>query len=472
MPGMRKDAVAIALLLVILVFFGGFAWLTRHPDAEILRRAEDWPVVGRWASQFREAYRPQRSQEGESSEGVPEASAIETRPPPTTDTIWVLPGMRLREAPSAASPTIRQLTAIANVPMLEQRGDWYRVWHKGRDGWVHMENYDPEGDPPYGSETDPPGPLLPRAPDEATLTAARELLEDGERVLRLGPYTLYTDSRDQVLLSGLDRVAAQLDEVYAERYQRRPLGTPRAAVVIYRSEDAYRRFQAQSERIRGLRAAGHKTTGLAVLFIGSNSRQAVRSTFVHELVHLTSRRALGPALPSWLDEGLADDLALSKVDESGRFRPDLLSGERREESELVTFDGALASLWSLNGSRRDGTLMPVEELMALEWEEFVRPDRIRLHYAASAFWVRFLLEAEGGRYAGGFRAFLDGVAEGRPPTGDELGRRLERDWSLLNGSYRGWIAFKAREADIPDADPYPVGSSRGEAKDASPPGDY
>ncbi|MCP4660359.1 MAG: hypothetical protein GY856_33580 [bacterium] len=456
---MRRDAVTVLLLVVFLVFFGGFAWLTRHPDAEILRRAEDWPVVGPWASQFREAYRPRKHPicppPGEPRERrIPEPREIEAHPPPSTayETIWVLPGMRLREEPSETSPTILQFAKIANVPKLEQRGDWYRVWRKGKGGWVHLEDYDPKRDPPFGSEPDPPGPLLPREPDEETLTAARKLLGDGDRVLRLGPYALYTDSRDDQFLSDLDRVAARLDEVYAERYQRRPLGTPRAAVVLYQAEDAYRRFQARSDRIRGLPAAGHKTSGLAVLFIGRSSRQAVRSTFIHELVHLINRRALGPALPSWLDEGLADDLAHSKIDESGRIRPDLLAGERREEPGWVTFDGGLASLSNVNASRRDGTLMPVQDLMSLEWEEFVRPDRSRRHYAASALWVRFLLEAEGGRYAVGFRDFLDSVANGHPPTGERLRQKLERDWSLLNGSYRGWIAFKAKQAGIPDAD--------------------
>jgi len=328
------------------------------------------------------------------------------------------------------------------------------VWRSGTEGWVHLADYVPAREPPFGSDPDPPGPLLPREPDEETLAASRQLFGDEERVLGLGPYTLYTDSRDDPWLSGLDRVVARLDEVYARRYEREPLGTPRAAVVLYADEDAYRRFQARSDRIRGLHAAGHKTGGLAVLYIGERSWQAVRSTLVHELVHLINRRALGPALPSWLDEGLADDLALSEIDEEGRIRPGSLTGQRREESGRVMLDGALASLWKLNDSRRDGTLVPVQDLLGLEWEEFVNPERSRTHYTASAFWVRFLLEAEGGRYAPGFREFLAGVAEGRPATGDALREKLGEDWSVLNGSYRGWIAFKAREAELPGAEIY------------------
>lgn len=45
------------LIIVLLVgSVAGFAWLTRHPDAPWLERAEEWPGVGPLAQSFRRAY--------------------------------------------------------------------------------------------------------------------------------------------------------------------------------------------------------------------------------------------------------------------------------------------------------------------------------------------------------------------------------------------------------------------------------
>ena len=38
-----RDAIAYGWLLIILLALSGFAWLTHHPEAEILAAATDWP---------------------------------------------------------------------------------------------------------------------------------------------------------------------------------------------------------------------------------------------------------------------------------------------------------------------------------------------------------------------------------------------------------------------------------------------
>ncbi len=445
---MRRDLAPRLFLLLLLTLLAAFAWLTHHPDAPILRQAERWPFVGPLASWMRESYRlpapaPQTAEEAPVAHEVADMEPPPAVLPPSGPRIWILPGTVLRRSPAPDGAEVLEFSAIESAVRLERRGDWFRIDRRGSEGWVFLEGYDESGGPPFGTTPAPPRPLRPRPPDEEKLGAARRYLGDRERVLAAGPYTLYTDSRDEVLIARLDALAAQLETVYAERYGRRPLGTPQAALVLYRTELPYRLLQRQLPRIAGLHSTGHSALGVAAFYVGENRRAEVGATLVHELVHLLNRRALGPALPPWLDEGLADDLASARVDADGTIRPHLIGGERRREGNKVRLNGGVAALLQLSRSMTEAgpTLLP--DLLAIDWESFVKSDRSRLHYGASAFWVRYLLQGEGGRHRDAFRRFLAAVSEGRPATAAALGESLGQDWDALERSFRAWVLAEA-----------------------------
>lgn len=450
---MRGNAGPLLLLTSLLALLGGYAWLTRHPDAEILRRAESWPYVGPLASGLRQRYAtPPPAGSGDAAPPNTEAAeyVVEPRVPPVGDGyVWVLPGTAMYREPSETSPKILQFDAIANVTRLESRGDWYRVWRRGQEGWVHLEGYR-DDEPPYGREPEPPRPLPSIAPAGAALAAARELLGAAERALAAGPYALYTDSGDDALAARLDRVAAHLGDAYAERYGCRPEAgdEPREVVVLYDDEADYRRLQNRSPELLGLRAGGHTGSGLVLLYVGGRAPWEVSATLIHELVHTLNRRSLGPALPSWLDEGLADDLASSEVGDDGRIVPGTLGGERRREENRFTMRGGVAALWQLRDEVRAGSLVHVRELLHLDWDDFVRSDRAGLNYATSAFWVRFLLDGEDGRYAAAFRDYLRAVARGEPTAPEALRQRLGLPWNVVNARFQLWIDFQDTPARI------------------------
>ena len=440
-------------LLMILAIFGSFAWLTRHPEAEILLRAESWPYVGPLASRFRELYRPA------TKPADSQAAGLRTEPPEQDFTpprvfeqhVWALSGMELKQRASPQAPTLYEFDRIAKLGKIDRRGDWFHVYYLGREGWVLLEGYDENAEIPFGEKPDPPLPLPPRAPDEEQLAAARQFLRGKERVERIGPYPLYTDSGDRELISYLGKLAKQLDGIYTERYGRRPIGEPAEAVVLYQSDIAYRLLQRQTERIAGLNASGHNSGGLAVFYTGSRRRADIAATLVHELVHFINRRALGPHLPPWLDEGIADDLAQARIDEQGRILPDELGGERFKDRDRLRFEGGYAALWRLRDAVRDGSLPNMPELISSDWQSFVRTPEIQLHYAAAAFWIRYLLEGEDGRRANAFRAFLAVVAVGKAPTVETLQATLGEDWGPLNTGFRAWIMQQAALANLPDS---------------------
>ncbi len=67
----------IFLILLALGLFGGFAWLTQHPETPILEQAEDWPLVGDLARRFRVAYLGRAAERGAETEAGTEPPASE-----------------------------------------------------------------------------------------------------------------------------------------------------------------------------------------------------------------------------------------------------------------------------------------------------------------------------------------------------------------------------------------------------------
>ena len=450
---MRRNLGPLLLLTLLLGLLATFTWLTRNPEAPVLRQAESWPVVGPLASWIRQRYLPPEPVVEPAEEPAEKAPLVSRdagpREPPaagapeTGPRVWILSGTVLRRSPSPAAAAIYEVRSISSATRLERRGDWFRVRHRGTEGWVFLEGYNEGAGPPFGDAPEPPRPLAEQPPDEEELRAARRYLGDRERTLSLGPYTLYTDCRDDDLIAHLGALASGLEAVYAERYGLRPLGTPRAALVLYRTELPYRLLQRQVQGIAGLHSTGHSAQGVAAFFVGTRQRGEIAATLVHELVHFLNRRALGPALPPWLDEGLADDLASARRGDDGTIRPLLLSGERRRRGAEIRISGGTATLLMLREELVRGGPPPFPQLLELDWDSFVKDDRSRFHYAASAFWIRYLLQGEGGRHRAAFRRFLAAIAEGRPATAEELRRGLGSDWATLGRSFRAWVEAEA-----------------------------
>lgn len=458
-----REVLPWVMLLLLLVLFGTFTWLTHHPETELVRQAEDWPIVGSLASAFRQHYAPTPppgSIDGSTANGgVVIERSRELRygwtVPPPGDPMWLLPGAVLLRQPSHDAEAVETLDAVSNVVQLEQQGDWYKVYRHGLEAWVYVENYASDG-PPYGDEPEPPGPLPGRAPKAQELNAARQLLGQGAQQRTLGDYTVYTDCQDTTLLDYLDRLARRLEAVYVERFDRVLRGEAKAVVVLYDREEDYRSLRDQLRDLAGLPASGHHSKGLIALYVGQRSAEGVGSTLVHELVHSLNRRALGPALPPWLDEGLADDLATAQVTADGDFVVDELNGAVRPQDGHVVISGALGALLDLRRAQVSGRLPSVHTVMGLDWQGFVRSDDITLHYDVSAFWVRFLMQGQGARHREGFRSFLDAVAQGEPVTADALLRHLETGMPLLEAGFRGFLEFLAQEAHLPPVAAPPI----------------
>ncbi len=363
------------------------------------------------------------------------------------DRAWVAAGEPVRSAAAADAPALGTLEHYLWLPVLERRGGWARVASPLGDGWVRPMPEASAGEgPPLGDAPAPPHPLPGAAPDPDRLAAARGLLGVDGPAGRLGPYPLYTDAAAPALGS-LDRTVGQVEAVYRRRYGRTPVGAPREAIVLFSAQAAYRAFQDLDEKLAGLPAGGHAGSGLVATWLGGRPRAEVAATLVHEIAHLLNRRALGPALPPWLEEGIADDLADGAVGPEGDLDPSRLGGAVARSEGRIDFYGPRAALHRLRDAERAGTAVPLERLTELDWEAFVRSPRRGLHYAEAAFLLRWLLAADDPALGAGLHAFLDDVAGGGPATGEALRRRLGRSWEALDAGLAAWVEAAAAGDD-------------------------
>ena len=297
--------------------------------------------------------------------------------------------------------------------------------------------------PPLGNAPQPPLPLPGRPADIDKLEQARELFSGPEHRGALGPYAFFTDIDDAALISRLSSIADNLEAAYVERYGLVPVGDAAETVVFYREEAAYRELRDTWADIRESASSGLAGFGLAVSFLGGRPRPELARTLVHELTHFLNRRALGPALPAWLDEGMADDLALSYIDPSGRLIAGTLAGSRRDLDGHYELHGTLAAVAVLV-RRLDRSEPVLPDLLELDGGQLGAVSDSGLHYAASAFFIRCLLADEcGTASAGAFTAFLAGVSRGESAQWTALLAKMGSSWSEIEERLRSYVREQA-----------------------------
>jgi len=384
--------------------------------------------------------------------------------------VTVAAGTSLRESPDRRAGALAIVDADVELPELERRGDWVRVRYGGFKGWVWLGD-EPPGAPDSGWDllfhpsTMPSGgaPLPPpetgRGPDRGLVERARELLGDDAVERDLGPWTLLTDVEEGALVDSLGRLAAEVVEAYRERYGLAPAlpaetdpAVAKEVVILFDDEAGFRSFAGPGTPVGALDAAGQAGFGVAAMARGDRTAEAVRTLFVHELVHLLNRRSFGTRTAGWLEEGLADGLAISRINPSGALDPKALGGTIRtterfrtssgEPQLSVEITGGLSLLELVKTAAAAGTLPSLEELTSESWRNLADPEVRTLRYAQSALLVRYLLDGDRRRWRPGFQRYLQGVVAGEPAGGERLLEDLGVDgWGPLESGFDGYLRF-------------------------------
>ena len=435
----------ITFVLSVLGGLGVLAWATHHPDHPRVTAARDWPLLGSAVARFQQQYLYEPTPDSQNATAPSSVAPYATTPPTDSSgqtfdakpSLWVTPGTKLYERPSADAALVLTFDRYANLMEIEESAGWIRIRFKDRVGWLEPR---PDEEPILGRGTEPLGPIASAPPDRERLKSAQARLGMALNITKLGPYTLYTDSRNQVLIERLRRLAPQLDDVFARRFGLRPIGEPAEAVVLFERFEDYRAFKNQTARLVGLNAAGHAGRGMAAFFRGEQDLDDVTAVFVHEITHLISHRAVGPALPLWLGEGLAETLASSRFLPWGGIDVDAWGGSRRRIGNRTTFSGEWIARQKVKDAIRENRLPALDRMIGIDDDIFQNgAPTPGLHYTVAGTFFRYLLDGDGGRHRTAFQSFLQGVASGEPATTTVLLDRLKTPWAKLDSGYRSWM---------------------------------
>ncbi len=450
---MRRRSSPVWLLFTGLALLSAVTWLTRHPDAEIVREAVEWPLVGPVAKKFRQAYLAREADpEKRPTPGdleihrrvevvtvVPDPVVVGAKP-----YVWVQPDTPIYSEPDRESRILFTTRALANLSTLRREADWYRVIQPVADepailGWVILEGHQ-EPQPIRLSTPEPVLPLAanPIAPE--SLSSATRLMSDGTREIDCGPYRLFTDVVKSTTIALCSDLVEDLERVYRTRYGLSPVSPPAETILLFATSEDYLDFRDEEEiSFEAHIAHTFPSRGYVALYEADRSALELISSLVHELTHLLNHRSVGPALPAWLAEGLADDLAESSIDSEGKLSPGLLGGESRQLGDLTLNSGGTGSLLRLQTLDQLGKLPGLQELIQLESKEFYQPERAQLHYALSSFWIRYLLRDPEDELAKGFRSYLDDISKGTQITEALLAEHLGDDLENLEAGFRQWL---------------------------------
>jgi hypothetical protein len=290
-------------------------------------------------------------------------------------------------------------------------------------------------------EPSPHGELVDAA---AAATAAQPPeLPPGFPLRPLPPFTLASDVHDARLLSAVDAAAAALPADWSARFGL-PVA-PQGTLLLFARDADFRAWLANQgggdQAVEGF--ARH---GVAALAVEGRRSEEVSALMVHELSHLIVRGATGRQLPPWLEEGLAEELAISRRDGSGHSVPGSLRARTSVRATSAvslpgratyerTIAGPVAALLALVRGPRP----PLAELLAMPSAEFAvasgRPER----YAASAFFLRFLLDGDKGSLRQQFQGFLAAIAAGGPADAATLEAALGVPLAALQERFDGWL---------------------------------
>lgn len=348
------------------------------------------------------------------------------------DRIEVAAGTRLLVRPEPGAPTVGLVDVDTELDALERADGWVRVTWEGRSAWVPPPHL-PVGAMSLTEEVLSAVTVFEEVEDPGAdrLALALSHLSGAAEPRAVDGFDLYVADGEDRRLARLEAIADGLGAAYASRFGLMPPDTHVGSVVIFADRETYEGFARAAGTLVGQGVEGHAAQGVAALYLGdAPRREALDAVLVHELTHLLNRALLGPGLPVWLEEGLANDLSSSPVSaegrlEIGRWRGGItLHRPLAQRVMLIETTGPLAARRQLLRAWADGKLPSFADLTTLSWEDFVRPGLRSLHYAYATELVRFLLDGGKRDFAAGLRAFLREVAKGAPATVEQLAASL------------------------------------------------
>ncbi|MGB0766236.1 MAG: peptidase MA family metallohydrolase [Phycisphaeraceae bacterium] len=195
-----------------------------------------------------------------------------------------------------------------------------------------------------------------------------------------------------------------------EQYERRFRGLgdqpiERMPLYLFETEQQYDRFLQEHDidasHSGGMFFVTHRLHGLAT-WTDARSRRKTFEVLQHEGFHQFAWHAIGPSLPVWLNEGLAQYFEQAVLDEDGRMTLGLTSRPRIERVRLAL---------------QQNDALPIDTLTrvtAAQWAGVLRrsPECANLLYAQSWSLAYFLIHGEDGKHQPALIDYLKQLSRG------------------------------------------------------------
>jgi hypothetical protein len=233
-------------------------------------------------------------------------------------------------------------------------------------------------------------------------------------------------------------IANHLDQIFA-LYERRfsrfePRGEDAMPLYLFGQEREYRRFLKKNgidaKGSGGLFFVTRQIQGLAT-WVLDRPRSTTLEVLQHEGFHQFAWNYIGPDLPRWVNEGLA------------QYFEDALIVD--EELKTGLADGMRIA--RVRQALSQGREMPVQKLLTLSsegWNDLMahNAERSQLIYAQAWSMVYFLIHGDDGRYQQVFEQYLHRLADGQSP---DAAVREAFGIDSLEPMSRRWREFAKRQ---------------------------
>lgn len=228
----------------------------------------------------------------------------------------------------------------------------------------------------------------------------------------------------------------RFDSIGDKTIQRMPL-------YLFQTEQQYNRFLQEHDidasHSGGMFFVTHTIQGLAT-WVDQRSKRKTFEVLQHEGFHQFAWHAIGPELPVWLNEGLAQYFEHAVLDDEGRMSLGLTSQPRIERVKAaLSQDNAL----------------PIDTLTRISTKQWanvlrLRPDKANLLYAQSWSLAYFLIHGSDGKHQPKLIDYLKRLSNGDRPE-DAMLMAFGKDGlkSLANGWRR--FALSQKPDDVAEA---------------------
>jgi hypothetical protein len=258
-----------------------------------------------------------------------------------------------------------------------------------------------------------------------------------------GPFSGSTDVRDEQLLARLGRLSAALPAAFSLRFGISP--APAGSVFVFGRERDFRAWVRHQYGVDDPRMEGFAASGAAMIYVGNHRGDEAGAMLVHEVTHLLTRAAFGRPVPPWIEEGMAEELAMHRFLRDGQLVPDSIRVTRSTSIQSLSplarnarvqrsLTGPGAALLRLAG----GAIVPLPLLVEVTSEEFLAAEGRQDRYATAAFFIRFLLATQPER-AERFRAFLLAGASGASLDRAALEAALQEPIAETDRKFVRWL---------------------------------